>query len=71
MKVKKLKKYLKNLPDDMKIVTRWYEDWYDMSSWASIMNVKENLKSSWWNWKYESENEEYWTYWPVITVLYI
>jgi len=72
MNIWQLKEYIlvNNLPDDMIIIHRWYEDWYDPSSWANVMEVKLQEWASWYNWKYTDGNDKY-SNTEIIKALYV
>lgn len=55
MNVWTLREIIKDLPDDLIVVTRWYEDWFDDSHSAWVIEIKIQEGASWYNWKY--------TYW--------
>lgn len=75
MNIKELKEAIKDLPDDLIIITRSHESGYDPSSSCWVTQVREHLNRSWYEWKYEDEHEnehqEYWSFWPVISAFFI
>lgn len=70
MNIKELKEYIKDLPDDMIVIHRWYEDWYDPSSWAEVIEVKLQSWASSYNWKYTDWDCK-WSKTEIIKALYV
>lgn len=72
MNILELKEYIKDLPDNMLVVHQGYKWWYDPSEWAKLISVKWNIGGLWYDWKYiDATEDEYWNYWPIVTVLKI
>lgn len=70
MNIWQLKSYIKDLPDDMLIIHRGYENWYDPSSWAKVIEVKLQEWASWYDWRYTDWDDEY-SKTEIIKALYV
>lgn len=58
MNIKELKEHIENLPDDMLVVTRWYENWFDDAYHKWVIKVLERKNKDWWDWKYDYKDED-------------
>lgn len=58
MTVKELIETLKNLPLELKVVVRGYENGFNDAVSVKMRNIAENTRAEWWDGRYQESTEE-------------